>query len=224
MPNPFFNDEYDITDRTIWKNLNGKSHCSIASVIEINSDPVSVNIQPLINYFDEINGWTQYPILQFVPISQLQTASYSINTPLNIGDVGIVIWFDREVYTTLLNGATAPNIPDSGDLTQDNACVFIPIMQAFSIANPLKTNGVDILSMNISLLTQLINTTSQMINLISDLNNFLSGVAATPSSVGDTYATNVAIICETFITQLSPINMQLNLIKNNFTVFKGAQT
>lgn len=207
MSNPFIHDEADIAERMIWNYQNSKSYCSIAKVTQINASPVSVNIQPLVNYFDRVANWQPYPILNNIPVAQMQTGSYSINTPLNVGDIGLTIWFDREVYTCLLSGATTPTTPDSGNLADTNACIFVPIVQSFSSANVLVPQGVDITSVHagtpISLMTQLLT-------LLDGLSTFIT----TMQTVSNFGAINTAA------TSLLPI---LNTLVTNLTNFKGAQ-
>lgn len=186
MINPFFQDSSDIAERVYWKNDNASNKCSIAKVVGINSSPVSVNIQPLVNYFDQSIGWTPYPILSFVPLAQMQTVLYSINLPLNIGDTGLVLWFDREVYTTLLAGAISPQAPESGDMNNVSACVFIPMLSSFNIASQIKNTGIDILSAEVSLLTQLINLCMQTSALATALGQ--GGIATAVTAIQEQLA------------------------------------
>lgn len=213
--NPFIYDESHIADRMIWKRMNAKSQCSIAMVTGINSTPVSVNIQPLVNYYDQIAGWTEYPVLKYIPVMQFQTASFSISTPINIGDTGLVIWFDREVYTTLLAGATTPGIPDSGDLSDTNACVFINGLPSFVIAKSLQQTGVDITSESVSLLTQLGNLCSQLESLTSTLASLtVTGVQSGGAVSGP----------PSQAASITAVNVQITEIASQLTLFQGAQS
>lgn len=231
VPNPFFRDESHIADRCIWRYANGKSICSIGKITQINTSPVSVNVQPLVNYFDGLAGYTEYPILQYIPIIQMQTTAYSINTPVNIGDTGILLWFDREVYTTLLAGASATNSPSSGNLRDINACVFLPILPSFTLANSLQSTGVDIISANISLLTQLTNLLSQLLSLLSDMNTFLAAIvtagasyAGSPSMpVVGAYPIALTAASQAFEMLITNITQQITDINMNLTTFQGAQ-
>lgn len=207
MSNPFIHDENDIAERVVWKMQNSKSQCSIGKVVSINLTPVSVNVQPLINYFDVIAGWKPYPILNSVPVAQFQNTAFSINTPLNVGDVGLLLWFDREVYTCLLAGATSPTTPDSGDLSDLNACIFIPIVQPFAKANPLLPAGVDIIS----------NYAGTPISLMTEILALLTGLTAcaTALSTATTFG-NINEAGSALLTVLSQVTTAL-------TNFKGAQ-
>ena len=169
MSSPFYFDESQIADRCIWRDRNGKSQCSIAKVVQVNSTPVSVNIQPLVNFYDQTVGFRQYPVLVNIPVAQIQTAISAILTPLNVGDTGIVLWFDREVYTTLSLPLPIPNTPNSGDLSDVGACVFLPMLPSFGAASPIQSSGVDFISNTISLLTQ-------VSALLTQLNTFLQAI------------------------------------------------
>ena len=231
IPNPFFHDESHIADRCIWRYANGKNICSIGKVTQINSSPVSVHIQPLVNYFDRLGGFTEFPILEYIPITQMQTTTYSINTPVNVGDTGIILWFDRETYTTLLAGALVPNTPSSGNLKDINACVFLPILPSFTLANSLQNTGVDFISANISLLTQLTNLLTQLISLLTDMNTFLAAIVSAGSTyagaptmpVVGAYPIALTAAATAFETLITAITAQIELINTNLTVFKGEQ-
>ncbi len=214
MSNPFYEDESNIADQCIWKDSNGKSQCSIAKVTAINSSPVSVNIQPLVNYFDQTAGWTTYPILQNIPVIQFQTAAYSIVTPLNVGDTGLVLWFDREAYTTLLAGAVTPTTPDSGNMSDINACVFLPILPSFTLASSLKSIGLDFISSRISLLTQLQNLCTQLTNLTTALAALTVTGVTTGSGISGVPVNAVVI---------TNIGVQITAIQTNLVTFIGAQ-
>lgn len=215
--NPFFHDESDIAQRVVWKNMNAKSSCSIASVVGINAAPVSVSIQPLVKYFDQIGGWTSYPVLKYVPVAQMQTVAYSINTPLKVGDTGLVLWFDREVYTCLQAGATTTTTPDSGNLFDTNACVFLPLMPAFNLANQLMPSGVDIISAEVSLITQLLT-------LLTDLNTYLAAIvtAGVPYAGAPTMPVVGAYPIALTAASTSLIS-EITTIITALTTFKGAQ-
>ena len=104
--NPFMNDEYDLIKKTLLNHLNSKSNCSIGSIVSVNSSPVSVDIQPAIKYFDKTEGFLESPILKNIPIAQISNNISSMRMPINPGDVGIIIWFDREVYSWLKSSST----------------------------------------------------------------------------------------------------------------------
>jgi len=232
VSNPFFYDEADIAQRVIWKNQNAKSQCSIGQVVSINTSPVSVNIQPLVNYFDLISKWETYPVLNNIPVAQMQTATYSFNTPLNIGDTGLILWFDREVYTTLLAGATTTQIPNSGSMNDVNACVFLPLMQAFSLANQLLPNGVDFISSEVSLMTQLLNLLTQLTSLLTELTTFntaletagLPYVGAPTMPVVGAYPIAVTAAATASNVTIATISTAIGVITTMLTTFKGAQT
>lgn len=210
--NPFLNDVPDIIDRMIhgWKN--STNFCSIGSISSINSSPVSVNVQPLVKYFDPITKWETFPVIKNVPITQMSNNLYSIKTPVNVGDVGIILWFDREVYSSLMQGAQLPIIPDSGDLNDQNACIFIPIVQSFATANQLKQTGVEFVSSEISLIQQLLT-------LLSDLTLFCTTVSAAPTTnpLTPVYAAAIA-------GAATALNLSIATLTTALTTFKGTQT
>ena len=207
MSNPFIHDENDIAERVLWAFQNSKNQCSIGQVVTINAAPVSVNVQPLINYFDKISNWQQFPILNNVPVAQMQTKFFSINTPLNVGDIGILLWFDREVYSCLLAGATTPTTPDSGNLSDVNACIFLPILQPFTLANPLLPTGVDIISnpagIPISLMTELLTLLTALLAV--------GGALGTATTFGQVNAAGTALVSA------------VTLVQTALTLFKGVQ-
>jgi len=209
---PFLNDEYDIVNRAIYNAMNSKSSCSVGYVVGINTTPVSVNIQNGIKYFDKIQGFQEPPILSNVPVMQLSNAVYSIKTPLNVGDIGLILWFDREVYSYLLSSSVSSIEPDSGNLYNENACVFLPIMQKFSQANILRQTGVDIVSSEISLITEIVS-------LLTGLTTFCTTVAAAPTTnpLTPAYAAVIA-------GAATALNASLVSLNTAFTTFKGAQT
>lgn len=209
---PFLNDEYDIVSRTIYNTMNSKSSCSVGTIVGINVSPVSVNIQNGIKYFDKIRGFQEPPVLSNVPVMQLSNLAYSIKTPLNVGDIGLILWFDREVYTYLLSASVTSIEPDSGTLNNENACVFLPIMQKFSQANPLKPEGVEIASGEVKLIEELINLTTA-------LTTFCAAVAVAPvanplTPAYSTAITGAATALETTVTT----------VVTKLTLFKGPQT
>lgn len=235
----FFNDTSDVAERVVWKNANAKSQCSIGIVTGINASPVSVNIQPLVNYFDQIQGYSQYPELKFIPIAQMQQTAYSINLPVNVGDTGIVLWFDREVYTTLAQAVASPKSPESGDMMNVSACVFIPILPFFPKALPLKTTGVDIMSIGpsqltgnpmISLLGELIALVMQLTTYMGDMSTFLQAIVMAGAGIGPTdpvlgtYPAALSVASTSLNTQITTaINLQLIKIQNDLTTFLGSQ-
>lgn len=215
--NPFINDEYDLTKQVIFNYINSQSKCSVGIVKSINSNPVSVNVINGIKYFDKIEGFLDPPLLINVPLMQLQNNLYSIKTPLNIGDLGILLWFDREVYTFLLSSGVTSITPDSGNVFNENACVFLPVMQTFSIANTIKQSGVDIVSSQISLITELLTLLTNLATFTSSLVSAGSPYAGNPSAtVVGAYPIAVTAAANALGSTLTNINTAL-------TTFKGAQ-
>lgn len=207
MSNPFMHDESDIAERVYWKMQNAKSQCSIGKIVTLNSSPLSVDIQPLVRYFDPIAGWQDYPVLKHVPLGQFQTEGGGVKLPLVPGNLGMILWFDREVYTCLTAGATSVTTPDSGSLDDQNACIFLPLVQVPSKGNPIAASGVDFVSKyqgtTISFMTEL-NL------LLQALDTFVQGVQASTDWLP------LQLAASTFLNTLTP-----TLPK--FTQFKGQQ-
>jgi hypothetical protein len=243
--NPFINDEYDLTKKILLNHLNSKSNCSIGTITAINASPVSVNIQPSIKYFDKIEGFLECPILQNIPIAQISNSISSVRMPLNVGDVGIILWFDREVYSWLNSASTAPKSPDSAVLYNESACIFIPFIQKFANSPTIKTTGVDILSSNVSLMTELISTLNNIsttltniTSILTDLTTFNTAliaagvpyagapaipvVGAYPIAVtAAATASNLTIV--TIASSISAVTSAISTITTQMTTFKGAQ-
>jgi hypothetical protein len=215
---PFLNDEYDIANRAIFNALNSKSSCSVGTVVKINASPVSVDIQNGVKYFDKIQGFQTPPVLSNIPVMQLSNAAYSIKTPLNIGDVGLILWFDREVYTFLLNAGVTPVEPDSGNLNNEAACVFLPIMQKFSQANTLKPLGVEIQSGEVKLIEELINLTTALNTFSTLLITAGAGFVGHPTDpVLGAYPNAVSAAATGILSSVVTLTAKL-------TAFKGLQT
>lgn len=214
---PFFNDEFDIFKRGLYNANNSSSNCSVGIVTGINLSPVTVNVQNAVQYFDKIQGFQEPPILQNVPVMQLSNLAYSIKTPLNVGDLGLLLWFDREVYTFLVSPALTPQPPESGTMHNENACVFLPVMQKFSQANTLKATGVDFVSTEISLMTQLIT-------LLTDLNTFLAALIVAGAPYAGSPSAPVVGAYPIAVTAASTaLETALTTITAALTTFKGAQ-
>jgi hypothetical protein len=216
--NPFFHDASDVTKKLIWLSQNSKNTISIGKVVSVNTSPVSVNVQPLINYYDVISQWEEFPILQNVPVSQMGSAVFSVNAPLNIGDTGMILWFDREVYTCLLAGATTSTIPSSGSLNNVNACVFVPFLQSFALAQALESNGFDIISSEVSLLTQLLNLSNSLTSLATSLVTAGNAYIAAPT------LPNVLVYVTAVNAAATSLNTAIAQVTTMLTTFKGAQS
>jgi len=228
---PFINDTPDIFRRMIQNWKNAQNFCSIGKVVAINSAPVSVNVQPLVKYYDNITRWEDYPVLLNVPVSQIAGPLYSIRTPLNVGDTGIIIWVDREIYTCLLSGASTTTIPDTGDTNDQNSCIFIPTIQSFGAANMFQNRGVDIVSSGQSLLTQLLNLLTDLTNLLTDLTTFSTALitAGSPYAGAPTapvlgaYPIAVSAACVILNSSIATVGTAITAVKTALTTFKGAQ-
>jgi len=235
--NPFMNDEYDLTKKILTSHINSKSSCTIGKIVSVNASPVSVNIEPVIKYFDKIEGFTDNPILQNIPIAQISNSFSSVRMPLNPGDVGIIFWFDREVYSWLKNPSDAQKSPDSGNMFNDAACIFFPFIQKFSQAPQVKSTGVDLLSSNVSLMTELITTMNNLTttltditSLLTDLTTYCASVIATPTNpvpafIDELVAATVVLEASLvpIASSISTVTTSIGNITTRLTTFKGAQ-
>jgi hypothetical protein len=239
--NPFINDEYDLTQRILLNHLNSKSSCSVGTVVSINSSPISVNVQPSIKYFDKVDGFLESQVLSNIPLAQIATKSASLKMPINVGDVGLILWFDREVFSFLKSPLNSPIAPDSGVMFNESACVFIPIIQKFSQSNLIKNSGVDIVSSNISLVSELITTMNDVKTTLNDISNLLNsltsfcsaiitagGAASTPlttvySAALTSAATTLNSSISSISSSISTVTSSITIIKNDLTTFKGDQ-
>lgn len=221
--NPFVNDEFDLTSRINFSNRNSKSSCSVGSIVAINTSPVSVNIQPAIKYFDETAGFQEPQILQNIPVAQIASSSASVRFPLNVGDVGVILWFDREVYSWLENASVGPIAPDSGNLHNEAACIFIPLVQKFSQAPAVKNTGVDFVSEGQSLMTQLIEENNKLLTHYSNLLTYLTAWAAINPSDPPTSLANLKIAASVLQTNVTTSVTNLTTINTKLTTFKGDQ-
>lgn len=202
--NPFIHDEYDLIKKVMFNEQNSKSNCSIGTIVKINTNPVSVDVKNCVKYFDANGGFQEPPVLSSVPVAQIANSVSSIRLPLNIGDVGVLLWFDREVFTWLDSSVAVPKEPDSGNMMNENACIFIPFLTKFSNAPLIKNSGVDIYSNNVSLV-------EQIFDFIDVINNFATTLSTANSFV------DINVAAASLITNLTNVIAQL-------TTFKGQQT
>lgn len=196
---PFLADSFEISKRLHWDIMNSQNRASVAQVIGYGTDTGTVNIKPMVNYYDKVEGFSEYPELINVPVVQLTSSSFSFKFPVNIGDVGVVLWMHREIQTALSGGGSTPVL---GDLSNVNACVWMPFT-TYSSPN-FKQEGVDIVSSSVSLL-------EQVLNLLTGLYTFLQGCSG---AGGD--AAPVASAATAF----EPV---VTAVKSALTVFKGEQ-
>lgn len=219
--NPFLATNTSISKRLIDEDADRKLTTSIAKVTAVNSDPVSVDIQPLIQQWYTAAGWQTMPEIKQVPISLPCSNEFSFRFPVNIGDVGVVVWFHRDAWSWLNSPSEAPSQPDSGDTNDYFSCCFFPFMQKFSNQYELKQSGVDFLSSGVSLLTQMIAIVDTM---VSDLSNKLQTLAPLPVAVTVAGAPGTGTADVTQINLISTsLTPALENIKSQLETFKGQQ-
>lgn len=224
--NCFLGDNYESFRRSFWSMMNSRQTISIAKITGISTiTSGTVDIQPLIQHFDKNSGFVDYPVIKGVPITQMASTQYSINIPVNIGDVGLVLWVDREVFTWLFGSASGSHAPESGEMNNANDCIFIPFVQKFSQAPTLKQTGVEFMSAGIKLMQELITMTTNMASFAQSLSqaaiNPASQVVLPPTAgsvpvVIPAFLISLASAANTFVTNS-------NISKQSLTTFKGQQ-
>lgn len=231
--NPFLNDDADTINRAIWSYANYKNKCTLASVVAVNSSPVSVDVQPLVQ-FSDINSdgkWRDYPVLREVPLAQAASATYAIKYPINDGDTGFLLFCDREIFTAL--GASSATItqPAYGELDELQACIFVPMLPLFQLAPTIQQNGVDFVSSNVSLLAELQTFVQQLLDTLTGLQTFDSALiaagapyAGAPSApMTGSYAIAVTAAANSLNTSIATITSSCNTILAKLEQFVGDQ-
>jgi hypothetical protein len=224
--NCFLGDDYENFRRSFWSMMNSRQTVSIAKVTGISTiTSGTVDIQPLVQHFDKNSGFVDYPEIKGVPITQMASPQYSINVPVNLGDVGLVLWVDREVFTWLFGNTSGSHAPESGEMNNANDCIFIPFLQKFSKAPVLKQTGLEFMSAGIKLMQELITMTTNMASFAQSLNT----AATNPSSqvVLPATAGSIPVVIPAFLVSLASASNTFvtnsNLSKQNLTTFKGQQ-
>jgi len=210
---PYIDDTFDLVKEIMFEEMNSTSRCSLGTIVKINNSPVSVDIQPVINHFDKIEGFLEPEILKNIPVLQQGNAAASLRFPMNSGDVGVILWLDREGYSWLASALVGPKTPESGTFHNESACIFIPLLTKFSQAAPVKNLGVDIVSSQVSLL-------EQMLNLMTDLTTFCDAIVAANAAATSPLTPVYSGALSTAASVLKVSVTQLNVA---FTTFKGEQ-
>ena len=204
---PYLSSNFDIAQRLIEKNNNTQVICSIASVQKVNADPVSVDVLPLINFFDPNFGYTPWDVLPSIPVLQQASAAVQVKLPISVGDVGVILCFHREVFSYLRQGGGQKD-PESGVVYDAANCFFLPFLSPFALQPALKPSGYDVVSQGISLLKQLKDETDavssfaqSILNASGDPNVFVGEIKA------------AALVLKNSLASIS----------QNLTTFKGQQ-
>lgn len=231
--NAFINDAHDMTQRAIWNYSNYKTICSVGTVTAVNASPVSVNVQPLVKYCDTLSEgvWQEYPELVNVPLAQLGTSAYSVYSPINVGDMGIILWCDREIYTALSQSNPTVVQPNSGELSELNACIFLPFLQLFNKANTIQSSGYDVISSDVSLVNSIINDVNNLTNLLSTLTTFNTAIAtagapyaSSPSApLLGSYAIALTSAANAANTEIASVINSCGTLATNLAKFVGMQ-
>jgi len=224
--NCFLGDDYERFRRSFWSMMNSRQTISIAKITGISTvTSGTVDIQPLVQHFDKNAGFVDYPVIKGVPITQMASSQYSINTPVNVGDVGLVLWVDREVFTWLFGSASSSHAPESGEMNNANDCIFIPFVQKFATAPALKQTGLEFMSAGIKLMQELITLTTNMASFAQSLNSAATNPASQvilPPTAG-----SVPVVVPAFLVSLATLSNTFltnsNQSKAQFTTFKGSQ-
>ena len=231
--NAFINDAHDMTQRAIWNYSNYKTICSVGTVTAVNANPVSVNVQALVKYCDTLSEgvWQEYPELVDVPLAQMGSSAYSVYSPLNVGDTGIILWCDREIYTALSQSKPTVVQPNSGELSELNACIFIPFLQLFNKASVIQASGYDVVSSDVSLVNSIISDLNNLTSLLSTLQTFNNAIvtagapyASSPSTpVTGSYAIALTSAANAANTSIASVLNSCSTLATNLAKFLGMQ-
>lgn len=224
--NCFLGDDYERFRRSFWSMMNSRQTISIAKITGIATiTSGTVDVQPLIQHFDKNAGFIDYPVIKGVPITQMASPQYAINVPVNVGDVGLILWVDREVFTWLFGSSSSSHAPESGEMNNANDCIFMPFVQKFSQAPVLKQAGLEFMSAGIKLMQELTTLTTNMASFAQSLQSAATNPASQvilPPTAG-----SVPVVIPAFLTSLSSAANSFltncNQSKANFTTFKGQQ-
>lgn len=233
MLNPFLNDDASVINKAIDMNSSYKVSCSVAKVTAINKNPISVDVQPLVKYCDIFSEerWLDYPELTQVPLAQLFGSKFSVKLPINVGDTGIVLWCDREVFSALSQTTPLTTEPASGELSDLQACVFIPAMPLFALAPQIKQKGLEFVSDNVELVGELLVLVQNVLDTLAALQTFSSELitagapyASSPSApVTGSYAIEVAKAATNMNNSIANVTSSCNDVLSKLTKFKGDQ-
>ena len=101
-----------------------ESICVAATVKVLAFDPakMTVNVQPLSKHLEHGNYESQPPILR-VPVMCMKTGGFIVRPWINAGDVGLVVYLDHDLDSTVTGGREAEPLTERNHSTSD--AVFI---------------------------------------------------------------------------------------------------
>lgn len=101
-----------------------ESICVAATVqvLKFDKEKMTVNVQPLSKHLENGNYETQPPILQ-VPVAATRLGGFIFRTWVKEGDVGVVVYLDHDMDSTVTGGKEAKPLTERNHATSD--AVFI---------------------------------------------------------------------------------------------------
>ena|ERR1700679_3060037 len=134
---PFLSDITSIIDKVNWADKNSEIIFTVGKITAITGTTASV--QPLVKMFNRQLGWFDSAVLTGINVLASGGLAYQIKTPINVGDIGVLLIPHREVSGAISSqGITQP---DSGDMYNLQHALFLP----FALSG-LKPLGIEIVS------------------------------------------------------------------------------
>lgn len=98
------------------------SVAATAKVISFDPAKMTVNVQPLSKHLENGKYESQPPILK-VPVAVTRTGGYILRPWINVGDVGVVVYLDHDLDSTVTGGREAKPLTERNHSTSD--AIFI---------------------------------------------------------------------------------------------------
>lgn len=95
---------------------------AIAKVLAFDKKKMTVNVQPMSKHLEHGKYESQPPILR-VPVMCMKTGGFIVRPWINVGDVGIVVYLDHDLDSTVAGGKEAEPQTERNHATSD--AVFI---------------------------------------------------------------------------------------------------
>lgn len=95
---------------------------AVVKVLNFDKDKMTVNVQPLSKHLENGNYETPPPVLQ-VPVGATHTGGFIFRPWIKEGDVGVVVYLDHDMDSTVTGGKEAKPLTERNHSTSD--AVFI---------------------------------------------------------------------------------------------------
>ena len=101
-----------------------ESICVAATVkvIAFDKKKMTVNVQPLSKHLEHGKYESQPPILK-IPVMCMKTGGFIVRPWINVGDVGLVVYLDHDLDSTVSGGKEAEPLTERNHATSD--AIFI---------------------------------------------------------------------------------------------------